>query len=702
MMLRLSLVLSFLISASVPGLSFAQQGANAPPAGPVPPPPAAEKPPAKPGDEEMLQLTFPENVEVKVLLDYVTKRLGMNILYDQGIVGKRITLSSPTKIPMSSLLGLLESVLKMSGLALVDADQKGWKRVVPSQEIFRTADGFETDFSKLVKASAGTPMMQVFEMKHVTVQAMQQFITPFMSKPGGNCFTVPDRNLLFVTDYADDLRRIALFIEMMDVPEQKASIRFVPVQYVDAQTMVRQVTGLLQDRDKVSGGGGKYIRPGLLLTVEPRKNRIIVISTDNSEAEVIELIKALDVPTENDPERSYVRFYKLMNATAAEVLATIRAIDAGGKGMTALAEEVTSTRAEEQRIPGTNNPPPPPGQELPKPPIYRPEGTEAKPLAAPSGPAALTVKTKDATVTADANTNTIIVVAPPVVQTVYQQLIAALDKRRPQVMVEVTLITLDTSDGYSLGVELSRPDEDGNANSTLFFSSFGLSTVNPATGALTPGVSAGFNSSLLRPDAIDIVIKALASSGRAKVLSAPKVLVNDHATATISSVSESPFTSVNASQTVSTTSFAGYASAGTTVTVTPHIGEGDHLQLKYSISLNSFTGSGGNGIPPPRQTNSISSEVVVPDAFAVVVGGISRESSSLTVSKVPGLGDVPIFGYLFGNRSVANSQSTLFAFIRPVILRNDRFEDLKYLSEPDLKAADMPGDLPRSLPLLMH
>ncbi|GAG00230.1 unnamed protein product, partial [marine sediment metagenome] len=257
----------------------------------------------------------------------------------------------------------------------------------------------------------------------------------------------------------------------------------------------------------------------------------------------------------------------------------------------------------------------------------------------------ITARTPDATVTADTNTNTLIVIAPPEVQRIYEHLIRELDKRRPQVMIEVTLVTLDTSDNFSLGVELSGSGGIGSTD-YLVFSSFGLSKPDKTTAELELIPGAGFNGVLISPGTAQVVLRTLASNGRSKVVSSPKVLVNDNATATLASISEAPFTSINASDTVSTTSFAGYASAGTTVTVTPHISEGQHVQLEYSITVNSFTGEGAAGIPPPRQTNEINSKVTIPDGYAVVVGGLTRKDFSSTVSSIPLLGEIPILKYL--------------------------------------------------------
>jgi general secretion pathway protein D len=84
-----------------------------------------------------------------------------------------------------------------------------------------------------------------------------------------------------------------------------------------------------------------------------------------------------------------------------------------------------------------------------------------------------------------------------------------------------------------------------------------------------------------------------------------------------------------------------------------------------------------------------------------VVGGLNRKSTSFTKTGIPILGDIPILEYLFSNRTNNSQNTTLFVFLRPVILRDDRFEDLKSLSERDLKPAGLPSNFPASEPLEM-
>jgi hypothetical protein len=82
-----------------------------------------------------VKLNFPDQMELTLLVDYVSQRLGVKILYDEQVGGKRLTIKAPTEIPAESLLTVLESALKIKGLALVDADVPGWKQIVPIRDL---------------------------------------------------------------------------------------------------------------------------------------------------------------------------------------------------------------------------------------------------------------------------------------------------------------------------------------------------------------------------------------------------------------------------------------------------------------------------------------------------------------------------------------------------------------------------------------
>jgi general secretion pathway protein D len=447
--------------------------------------------------------------------------------------------------------------------------------------------------------------------------------------------------------------------------------------------------------------------------IDKESGLLIVTTTPEYHHQIADLQSSLDVPLVE--VQNPVRFYKLQNANSREVLEVIQSLeshagfssvkmDSSPNSETKAAAEPTTLTPTSGTVPSNN--PLMVGQNLslPTPNNMPVKSSSKQKLTALSSELLAQPKSvldqTEASVTADANTNSIIVIAEPRVQQIYESLIQKLDQRRPQVLIEVTLVTVDTSNGFSLGIEIAGRGHSG-ATDFITFSQFGLSDITPPGSlTLTPGI--GFNGAIVNANIADIIIHALKTNAHSKVISAPRLLVNDNATGTLASIAESPVQSVNASDTVATTSFAGFVAAGTTITLTPRISQGDHLLLDYDFSLNAFTGEATDNLPPPRQTNSIQSSVTIPDGYTIIVGGLTRSDHSRTRSSVPFLGDIPILGELFASSKLTDAKTTLFVFIRPIILRDDKFKDLKYLSDQNLARAELPSNFPNSAPMLMH
>jgi general secretion pathway protein D len=730
-----------------------------------------------------VKLNFPDQMELTLLVDYVSQRLGVKILYDEQVGTKRLTIKAPTEIPAESLLTVLESALKIKGLALVDADVPGWKQIVEIRDLAQIAQPSPENLSD---ASASEAVTQAFPLKYVAPDKLNLIVKPFLTVPGASTITVPEQNLLIITDYAGNLKRISKLIETIDQAGPPSEVEFYPVKNLEAAKLAQQIRETLAARFKAQA-----IPTTFEVTHDERTNQLLVVAPRELTDQILRLAQTLDVPlgvrTEvysfqfvaaeridklvkelidpltinrlyraavdgNDnllivtaPEEiherirwlrkemdieskrpgSSVQFYKLKNASADEVLATLMAVQQPGpfspsqsqmapRGVSPLGRGPSGTAGysfgqpnREQFVPGPNYPATPSQVEPTEPPAYQRtepgDPNAANGATQPPGEetATLAFAPEAARVSADTMTNSIIVIGDRSVQEVYKNLIEFLDKRRPQVMIEARVVIIDTSHDFSLGVELSGGDRTGGRR--LFqFTSFGLSMVEPATGALSLAPGQGLNWTLVDPDNADAVLRALSTHHRAKVLSAPRVLVNDNSTGTLASVTEVPFTSVNASNTVATTSFAGFAEAGTTIEVTPRISEDDHLVLDYSVTLNSFTGAGSAGVPPPRQTDEVRSTVTIPDGHTVIVGGLNRSNVSKDYRGVPLLDKIPVVRLLTGIETDASSRTTMFVFLRPVILRDDKFRDLRYLSDLDAKSAECKQNYPQSSPLLIR
>lgn len=701
----------------------------------------------------MIDLNLPEMLNVKALIDYVGKRKGINFIYEEPIVNKTISIKTPRKIPADSLMVLLESILKMKGLAMTPTDVPGLMHIVQTNQLTSVSVGpTQGDARQAVRPTQA--VSRIFVLQHTTAQRIDAVVKPFLSAPTANLMALEEHGMVIVTDYAGNMARLEEVIAMVDRPARDVLLRFLEIKHLESADLAQNVTKLLQGKRKAQG---VFVKPGMedvSVLAEERTNQIVVIGAEDDVAETIALIRSLDVPLgletklytfrSTSPERadeltqsligelatkkfykstadnesnllivsatpeihekieslqtmlekpveesqSPIRFYKLENAKAVDVLSTLRNIEGEGGlenvSIDGIAVDIESAQA--------------------KPVIEGPTEREVNRAAGTADNGTLSrggaVKLDDARIMADEATNTIIVIATPGQHHLYQKLIERLDVRRPQVLVKATIVTLDTTDDFELGVEISSSESvnDGEGR-VLNFSSFGLSTVEASTGrlALKPGV--GFNGALISADIADIIIRALQSDKRVKVISRPSVLINDNAIGELISENEEPFSRDVSTTTSSATTFGGYSAAGTKIKVTPQISEGEHLKLEYTITLSSFGEDASEDLPPSRTTNSLASEATIPDGHTIIVGGLSREDQDETIDRIPFFGEIPGLEYLFSNRTDKKKRTTLFVFLHAEILRSDQFEDLKLLSGDAARDADLAGEYPLSDPV---
>jgi general secretion pathway protein D len=236
----------------------------------------------------------------------------------------------------------------------------------------------------------------------------------------------------------------------------------------------------------------------------------------------------------------------------------------------------------------------------------------------------------------------------------------------------------------------------------LLASLFGLGSPPPTAGTIPPAAGSGLTGVVLNPGQWSAAIRALQTIEKGRTLSIPKILVHNHQQARLDSVLQQPYASTNASTTVATTSYGGSLDAGTILTVKPHLTEADHLQLEYTVTLSSFVGAAQENLPPPRQQSSIQSQVTIPDGYTVVLGGLDITTDSETRSQLPILGDIPLLGLLFRNTTTTKTKTRFFVFLRASVMRDARFEDLRFQSDKDLRDFDLPENGPPVEPRLLR
>jgi general secretion pathway protein D len=698
--------------------------------------------------EGVINIDYPNTVDLASFVDFVSQSLNLKIVYGNELRGQSVVFRpGAVSVPKENLLDLLRSMLRMQDLALVEGDLDGWWRIVDSADMQRHVREIRGADATADIAATNQVVTQVVQISSEDFENVLKYAQQFLSSPKASVIQVPEKGLLIITDYEAAVAKALEVIKLVDVAPRAAQVVTVSVEHLDAQNIADQVVKVLTDKARVEGRaapqlaiqanqhGGSILLVGLAGEIGEAKELITQLDTPPAGARapvayspkhmsagrLAKLIDALIAPTsakgtsaqfllDEDSNRLYVtaapaihrqieqlleredvqsaepsrpvRIYRPRNRLARELIGTLSEV----------LPNVRATMSEPASIddstvpnvpPGPNRPPsePGPGQEPPMPPAQEPYEVR---IHRPGG--VTRVEGDDFTLSYDEHTNAIIAVGPREFHRKMEMLLAELDKRQPQVVIEMTLVAITFNDSLSLAIELASQDNHHDYQS-LIFSSFGLSDINLVTGkrAFHPG--GGINGIITGPNETPILFRAIAAHGNSRIITTPKVVVSDSTTATIASVQDAPFTSINASDTVATTSFAGYESAGTTLTVTPHIAQGDHLTLDYSFNFSNFTGAGSVGVPPPRTTNTFSGSVEIPDGHTVIVGGLVTENEADAVTEVPLLGRIPGLGVLFQSSDRARTKSRIFAFIRPTILRDDQFADLKVISRVERDAA---------------
>lgn len=295
---------------------------------------------------------------------------------------------------------------------------------------------------------------------------------------------------------------------------------------------------------------------------------------------------------------------------------------------------------------------------------------------------------EDIVIVPDENTFSIIVYASKKNQEWIKSLIETLDKRRPQVLIDVTLVEVTKNDKFEYDLNLihSIPNLMNTSGLT------GGITEGKTIGDIMTGLSAegaparyidfqsnsGSGTGFYGDRHVNLLLEAMQTKDYGRVLAKPKILVNDNEQGSISTTDTTYVTKTtsipvstggtNVGTLVTTAQeFQGY-DAGIQLDITPHISEGQLLRLEIMLSRSDFGTITGDK-PPDTTSSDLNTIVTVPDGSTIILGGMVKMNQGKGGTKVPLLGDLPLIGILF--RSVDNNdfQRRLYIFVKAEIIR---------------------------------
>jgi general secretion pathway protein D len=508
---------------------------------------------------------------------------------------------------------------------------------------------------------------QLIPIKYSDAQAIVSAITPLISRDA-TIAAYPNTNTIIITDTEANIKRLLEIINEIDVPGFEQTITIIPLMNAQADTLTQEILQALEAGQGAPPGAPpapqtRRRTPSqqavatataqIKIIPDIRTNSLIVVANEFDTEQVRFLVRELDKPT--PVEANNIHVYRLQNALAEDVAAVL----------TNLAGQ-TSPAA----------------------------GGAAAAAAAAAAAGGIRTFYKEVSIVADKTTNSIIITATPQDYAVIATVIDQLDVMRPQVLVETLIAEVNVDFARDLGIQwlLANPEGDnvtfGSVGETSRKGSL-AGTIATALAGETPTVTvppvpvppAGITLGYLNIDEdflkAFIELDASASNNDFNVLSAPHVLTLDNQKAIINVSQNVPFITqqvkdvISAGAATTNTTFE-YRDVGIILEITPHISPDRMVRLEIKQQVNDaqlqLVATDTTALTEFKR--EATTTVMVKDRHTIVLGGLMQDNDTVTVGKVPFLGDIPVIGWAFKHETTSRKKTNLLLFITPIIATN--------------------------------
>lgn len=665
--------------------------ASAVPAAAQEKPPGGAQAPVQPGNPDDPTITINPNPaggwNILDLFQYIHKITGRSILFDEASNQKlksKVTFVGSHVIRQSELFDWLQAVLSFNNMVLVPVGpvspdgSKQWFCLDQNNPAIKTKPVYvaEDDILRYEERD-GLYIVTSISLKNISdTGRVRQALTSLMTQTAniGRIQDVPGSRAVIIGDFAPVVAAMKRLVDYIDVenPRIEPQMEVVELQHAVASELGPIITDLIESSDQAQRQrqpqGQVEEEPQPKIIPDDRLDALIIYATDRHMRKIQELIKKLDVPSR---ARGRLHFRSLKHTDAEEMAGLLEDLIEGSDRASGSRTSSTSRRTNRP----TGNSPVNAGAQGST--ALGGSASEGRPVIIP-----------------DPKTNSLIIHASPTQFDSIDELITKLDVSRPQVLIETALVELALTDGLNLGVELFASQEgiavDSNGDGTFDSitrdpKTFGASTFSNLSEPVTvdvngvnvpvnrsPLLGTGFTAGLFRNGKLPIILNALQTSKRARILTRPSVVANDNEQASIVLSRETSYRENVTADNGQTRDSFQTVQADTELTISPHISSESFLRLEIEQKVANFdkSSSGIIGAPPDKTERTIKTNVTIPDQWTVVLGGLIQEQQSSTVSKVPILGDLPIIGFFFRQTEDTSSPQQLFLFVTPRILRD--------------------------------
>nr|WP_080432722.1 type II secretion system secretin GspD [Burkholderia ubonensis] len=636
------------------------------------------------------------NADIDQVAKAIGAATGKTIIVDPRVKGQ-LNLVAERPVPEDQALKTLQSALRMQGFALVQ--DHGVLKVVPEADA--KLQGVPTYVGNTPQARGDQVVTQVFELRNESANNLLPVLRPLIS-PNNTVTAYPANNTIVVTDYADNVRRIAQIIAGVD-SAAGAQVLVVPLKNANAIDLAAQLQKMLDPG--AIGNSDATLKVSVI--ADPRTNSLMLRASSASRlAAAKRLVQQLDAPS-GVPGNMHV--VPLKNAEATKLAKTLRGMLGKGGGETGASATSNEASAFNQGgssssgsfSTGTAGTPPLPSGGL---------GGSSSSYGGGSsqggglGTGGLLGGEKEkgeenqpgGMIQADSATNSLIITAPDPVYRNLRAVIDQLDARRAQVYIEALVVELQATTSGNLGIQWQVANNAlfagtnlpsgtsisgaGLGNSIIDLTGRAAQSPLTAVSALTPGLNIGWLRNMFGVQGLGALLQYFAGSSDANVLSTPNLITLDNEEAKIVVGQNVPIPTGSYSNLTSSTggnAFNTYdrRDVGLTLHVKPQITDGGILKLQLytedSSVVQSTVSTSANSPGPTFNKRSIQSTVLADNGEIIVLGGLMQDNYNTSNSKVPLLGDIPWIGQLFRSESKSRQKTNLMVFLRPVII-NDR------------------------------
>ena len=636
------------------------------------------------------------DADIRAYIADAARVTGRVFIIDSRVQGK-VTVVSERALSRSEYFELFLSTLRANGFVAVPTTN-GAFRIQP-------VDGAAAQPSRIGSAGVNRNqyVTEIIRLRSIDAAQAVDSVRSLVS-PQGSVSANRGSNAVVVVDFADNVRRVREVLRRLDM--DGAATRIVALQNANAKEIATALTALIGG---AAGGAGTGSSSASVVPIES-SNAVAIRGDASTVARLSAMALDLDRKARSGQE---IRVVFLENADAAQLLPVLQQLV--GQPVTQPPETQGLSAANNSFGGNTSN-------------NSATTATAAAPVAAPAAttstgngtPAITGIGGRSASViTRFAGANAIVIAAPAEVQRQLADVIAKLDTRREQVLVEAIVAEVSDTTAAKLGAQFLLGNITGGAFAASTFSNSapnilqiagaigarklatttttvnGTTTVTSTNNSVSDSLAQSAISSILGSSGgfagwggrigdtiFGSIINAVKSDTTSNLLQSPSITVIDNTEARILVGQEVPVTtgqalSNNFDNTFRTTQ---RENVGIQLQVRPQVNSSGSVKLYLRQQVSSIAG-------PVSSDNSdlvfnkreIETVQTVDDGQIAVIGGLLSDEERRTIEKIPLLGDIPVLGNLFKSKGKSRTKTNLMVFIRATILRTP--EDMRRVTE---------------------